>query len=134
MSNNLNVLFLLKYCIFRNGLINKISDRLFLETPIVNTLNELSLELSSVAYNRIRFSQRILCQSYAWIVLSHQVMSDCVTPWTITCQAPLSMGFSRSGLPCPPPGDLPDPGIEPESHALQVDSLLLSHQGNIYLD
>ena len=40
-------------------------------------------------------------------------------PWTIACQAPLSMGFSRqelcSGLPCPPPEDLPDPGIEPES-------------------
>ena len=37
--------------------------------------------------------------------------------WTIACQAPLSMGFSRqgycSGLPCPPPGDLPDPGMEP---------------------
>ena len=35
--------------------------------------------------------------------------------WTVACQAPLSMGFSRpeyqSGLPCPPPGDLPDPGI-----------------------
>ena len=46
-----------------------------------------------------------------------------VTPWTINCQAPLSMRFSRqeywSGLPCPPPEDppedLPDPGIEPES-------------------
>ena len=41
------------------------------------------------------------------------------TPWTVTHQAPLSMGFSRqehwSGLPCPPPGDLPDPGIEPTS-------------------
>ena len=41
------------------------------------------------------------------------------TPWTVACQAPLSMGFSRqdywSGLPCPPPGDLPDPGIEPAS-------------------
>ena len=38
-----------------------------------------------------------------------------------------SMGFSRqehwSGLPCPPPGDLPDPGIEPASPALQADSL-----------
>ena len=37
------------------------------------------------------------------------------TPWMVTCQAPLSMGFSRqeswSGLPCPPPGDLPDPDI-----------------------
>ena len=43
------------------------------------------------------------------------------TPWTVALQAPLSVGFSRqeywSGLPCPPPGDLPDPGIEPESLA-----------------
>ena len=57
-----------------------------------------------------------------------------VTPWTVAHQAPLSKGFSRqehwSGLPFPPPGDLPDPGIEPESPALQVDSLLLSHQGS----
>ena len=43
------------------------------------------------------------------------------TLWTITCQAPLSMGFSRqefwSELPFPPPGDLPDPGIAPASSA-----------------
>ena len=42
-----------------------------------------------------------------------------VTPWTVAHQAPLSMGFSRqecwSGLPYPPPGDLPDPGIESAS-------------------
>ena len=41
------------------------------------------------------------------------------TLWTVARQAPLSMGFCRqkywSGLPCPPPGDLPEPGIEPES-------------------
>ena len=41
------------------------------------------------------------------------------TLWTIACQAPLSMGFSRQeswrGLPCPPPGDLPDPGTVPTS-------------------
>ena len=41
--------------------------------------------------------------------------------------------FSRreywSGLPTPPPGDLPDPGIEPESSSLQADSLPLSHRG-----
>ena len=47
-------------------------------------------------------------------------------------QTPLSMGFPRqeywSGLPFPFPEDLPDPGIEPSSPALQVDSLLLSHQ------
>ena len=42
-----------------------------------------------------------------------------VTLWTVACQVLLSMGFSRqeyySGLPCPPLGDLPDPGIEPLS-------------------
>ena len=45
-----------------------------------------------------------------------------VTLWTIACQAPLSVGFSRyeywSGLPCPPSGDLPSPGIEPAFLAL----------------
>ena len=50
-----------------------------------------------------------------------------VTPWTVACQAPPSMGFSRqeywNGLPFPSPGDLPDPGIKPESPALQADSL-----------
>ena len=52
------------------------------------------------------------------------------TLWMVTCQAPRSMGFSRqkywSGLLCPTPGDLPDPGVEgtsPVSPALQVDSL-----------
>ena len=53
-----------------------------------------------------------------------------VTPWTIAHQARLSMGFSRqehwSGLPCPPPGDLPDPRIKPGSSSLQVDSLPLA--------
>ena len=50
-----------------------------------------------------------------------------LTPWTVTYQAPPSMGFSRqecwSGLPFPSPGDLPDPGIEPGSPALQADAL-----------
>ena len=48
-------------------------------------------------------------------------------PWTIACQVSLSMGFSRqeywSGLPFPSPGDLPEPGIEPRSPALQADAL-----------
>ena len=51
-----------------------------------------------------------------------------VTPWTVACQSPLSMGFSRqeywNGLPCPPPEDLPNTGMEPRSPTLQVDSLL----------
>ena len=48
-------------------------------------------------------------------------------PWTVARQTPLSMGFSRqvywSGLPCPPPGNLPNPGIEPRSPTLQADCL-----------
>ena len=58
------------------------------------------------------------------------VAKSCPTlaiPWTVACQAPLSVGFSRqeywSALPFPSPGDLPDPGIEPGSLALQVDDL-----------
>ena len=47
-----------------------------------------------------------------------------VTPWTVARQAPLSVGFSRqeywSGLPCPPPGDRPDPGMEATSLTLQT--------------
>ena len=56
------------------------------------------------------------------------VVSDSLaTPWTITRQVSLSMGFLRqehwSGLPFPSPGDLPHPAIEPESPALQKDDL-----------
>ena len=51
-----------------------------------------------------------------------------MVPWTVACQAPLPMGFSRqeywSGLPFPSPGDFADPGIEPRCSALQADSLL----------
>ena len=57
---------------------------------------------------------------YSVFVLSRVRL--CVTPWTAAWQAPLSMGFPRQeyqgGLPFPPLGDLPDPGIEPASHAL----------------
>ena len=56
----------------------------------------------------------------ATCVLSHfSRVWPSVTPWTVALQAPLSMDFSRqeywSGLPCPPPGDLPDPGIKSTS-------------------
>ena len=58
-----------------------------------------------------------------------------VVPRTVVCQAPLSKGFSWqeswSRLPFPPPGDLPDPGLEPAppaSPGLQADSLSLRHQ------
>ena len=54
-------------------------------------------------------------------------MSDSVTPWIVAYQVSPSMGFTRqeywSGLPFPSPGDLPNPGIELGSSALQADSL-----------
>ena len=59
-----------------------------------------------------------------YVCIHAQLLSNIrffVTPWTTACQAPLYMGFSRqeywSGLPLPPPGNLPDPGIKPESPA-----------------
>ena len=59
--------------------------------------------------------------------------SSFMIPWTVACQAPLSMGFPRqehwSRLPFSP-GDLHDPGIEPVSPALQEDSLPLSNLGS----
>ena len=67
-------------------------------------------------------------------IISCSVVSNSETPWTVACQVPLSVGFPRqecwSGLPYPSPGDLPDPGTEPGSPALQVDSLPAEPQGN----
>ena len=55
-------------------------------------------------------------------------MYDSATLWTVALQAPLSMEFSRqeywSGLPCPPPRGLPNPGVEPRSPTVQAYSLL----------
>ena len=67
---------------------------------------------------------------------AYSVAQSCplfATPWTVAHQAPLSIGFSRqeywSGLPCPPPGDIPNPGIEPRSPTLQAESLLSETPG-----
>ena len=61
------------------------------------------------------------------VCVSCSVMSDSATPRTVTQEAPVSMEFSRQeywcGLPFPSPGDLPNPGIKPQSPALQADSL-----------
>ena len=73
------------------------------------------------------------------LVVGHGLVAEScltlVTPWIVTCQAPLSMGFCRqeywSGLPFSSPEDLPDPGIELGSPALPADSLSLSYQGRL---
>ena len=64
--------------------------------------------------------------------VSHTVVSNSATPWTVARQAPLSMGFLQArilewvGIPFP--GDLLKPGIKPGSPALQADSLPLSYR------
>ena len=79
-----------------------------------------TLQLLSSHGIRCPFSTLFSTYSEQWKSLS--CVRLFVTPCTIACQAPLSMGFSRqeywSGLTFPPPGDLPDPGIEPRSPAL----------------
>ena len=66
-------------------------------------------------------------------MLSHSVVSDSVTLWTVALQALLSMEFSRqecsSGFPFPSLGDLLNPGIKPGSPALQADPLLSEPPG-----
>ena len=76
-----------------------------------------------------RLSVRVCVQSLSCLRLF-------VVAWTVAHKAPLSMGFSRqeywNGLPFPPPGELPDPGIEPAplgSPALQADSLPVAPPG-----
>ena len=67
------------------------------------------------------------------VVLVAQLSPTFCNAMAGSCQAPLSMGFSRweywSGLPFPPPGDLPNPGTEPGSPALLADFLLSEIQG-----
>ena len=75
--------------------------------------------------------------SYACVLSRFSRVQLFATLWTIAHQAPV-LGILQakeywSGLPCPPPGDLPDLGIEPASPvapALQARSLPLSHQGS----
>ena len=56
---------------------------------------------------------------YVYVLSPFSLVQLFATPWTAAHQAPLSVGFSRqeywSGSPCPPLGDLPNPGITPES-------------------
>ena len=65
------------------------------------------------------------------------VVSNSATPWAVPHQASLSMGFSRqgywSGLPCPLPGDLPNPGIKPVSLTSPALACVLSHFGHVQL-
>ena len=67
------------------------------------------------------------------VLVAQLCLSSVVTPWTVACQAPLSMRFSKQEywreLLFPSSGDLPYPGTEPASPALQADSLLSEPPG-----
>ena len=75
-----------------------------------------------------------LCYLWKWKWSCFSRVWLFATQWTVACQASLSMGFSRQGywsrLPFPSPGDLPKPGIQPESLTLQADSLSSEPWGN----
>ena len=74
----------------------------------------------------IFFALSLLC-TCACMLSRFSCVQLFATLWTVAHQAPMSMGFSRqeywNGLPCPPPGDLSNPGTKPASPTLQVDSL-----------
>ena len=82
------------------------------------------LQARTLEWVAISFSNAWKWKRKCWLLSCVQLF---VTPWTVVCQAPLSMGFSRqeywSRLPFPSPGDLPNSGIESASPALQVNSL-----------
>ena len=82
----------------------------------------------------------IYTHTHTYVLIHFSCAWLSVTPRTAAHQALLSVGFSMqeywSGLPCPPPGDLPHPGIElgsPAAPAFQADSLPLCHQGSPYI-
>ena len=89
------------------------------------------MQTDSSLFEKVHWGVRVcMLNQFSWVRLF-------VVPWTVASQALLSMGFSGqeywSGLLCPPPGDLPNPGIEPispVSPALQADALPLNHQGS----
>ena len=87
----------------------------------------VTLRMTPKTILRVRSTRLPVVEAQVKKTVSRLVEFDSATPWTVPHQAPLSMGFSRqeswSGLPFPPPGDLPNPGIKPGSPALQPDSL-----------
>ena len=81
--------------------------------------------------------QKSFCM-YSMYVLSHFSHVQLIaSAWTVAGQAPLSIGFSSqehwSEVPCPPLGDLPNPGIKPRSPSLQADSLLSESLGKTFI-
>ena len=98
--------------------------------PLLPTLGQVMSGGTSDFYNWLGRGWGWYCRRLVGEV-SFVLFESLSIPWTVAHQAPLSVGFPRrascSGLPLPPPEDLPNPAIEPTSPALQADSLPLSH-------
>ena len=86
------------------------------------------LGLAGASYYTCNMSNKVLLYSKHW-ARSRSALSDSLRPHGLQPARLLSLGLSRqeyvSGVPCPPPGDLLNPGIKPRSPALQADSLLV---------
>ena len=93
----------------------------------LKVLHTLYIYMHTCVYMHIYIHTHMCTHTYVHACCHFSCVWLCVTPWTVARQAPLTLGFSRqeywSGLPCPPPGDLPNPGFEPRSPELQADSL-----------
>ena len=94
-----------------------------------------STELRSLQIPSQSLSSSLFCFVLSkWSEVAQSCLTLCYPMEYIAHQAPLSMGFSRQeywiGLPFPSPGDLPNPGIEPSSPALQADALTSEPPGN----
>ena len=94
-------------------------------------LEKDSQEVAPIMMSLVPWKDKLL---KVWKLSLHHVQLFSA-PWTVACQAPLSMEFPRqeywSGFPSPSPGDLPDPGIKPGSPALQEDSLPTEPPGKL---
>ena len=92
--------------------------------PVLRIGNTDLNQIKTLAFKKVKVKMKSLSRVQLF-----------ATPLTVAYQAPLSMGFSRqecwSGLPFPSPGDLPDPGIEPQSPALQAVALLSEPPGKL---
>ena len=108
-------------------MLSKISQTEKKKNTLIVHLYVKSLKKKKKVNSQIQRTACCKAKQMVSVKWSCSVVSDSVTPWTVAHQAPPSVGFSRqeylSGLPCPSPGDLPNPGIEPRSPAVQVDSL-----------
>ena len=141
-----------QFCICMLGFSRKIFTLKIVKLSLLFLISMIIMLVKFVRRKCVPVPKELSCcclggaRSEISVILKHQshaqesvlalVAQSCPTlcdPWTAAHQAPLSMRFFRqghwSGLPFPSPGDLPNPGIEPGSPALQADSLLTELQG-----